>query len=71
VCRLSANANDRSGVVRDCAVVEGETGGDDEAFPAMVSGVPRGLREDSHEGVDPPKQIEGDLHQDREKRCSD
>jgi hypothetical protein len=33
---------------------------------AMVGGIPCGLREDAHEGVDPSKKIDGDLHQDRE-----
>jgi hypothetical protein len=32
----------------------------------MVGGVPCGLREESNEGMDPPEEVKGDLHQDRE-----
>ncbi len=66
VGRLRTNANDHGGVVRDAPVVEWETDGNDEGVTAMVGGVPRGLREESNEGMDPPEEVKGDLHQDRE-----
>jgi hypothetical protein len=37
----------------------------------MLSGVPRILRDKGREGVDSPKLIVGDLHEDREERLPD
>ena len=71
VGRLRVNANDRGGIVLDAAVVEREADGAFEQVAAMLSGVPHTIRDDGHEGVDSPKLIVGDLHEDREKRLPD
>ncbi len=64
--RFRADANDRGGIVGDAAIVEGQADGTDEGGAAMVGGIPCGIHEDGHEGMDPPKLVEGDLHEDGE-----
>jgi hypothetical protein len=66
VGRFRSDTNDRGGVVRDAPVVEWEPGGNGEGVTAMVGGIPRGLHEESNKGMDPPEEVKGDLHQDRE-----
>ena len=69
--RLRVNANDRGGIVLDAAVVEREADGALEGVAAMLSGVLHAIRDEGREGVDSPKMILGDLHEDREKRLPD
>ncbi len=37
----------------------------------MVGGIPRGIREDGREGMEPPKLIVGDHHEEGEDRLPD
>jgi hypothetical protein len=61
------DANNCDGIVGNAGIIERQAGGPAESGTTMVSSIPRGLREDGHEGMDPPKKIIGDLHQDGEK----
>jgi hypothetical protein len=38
----------------------------DEGGTTMVGSIPCGIHEDGREGMDPPKLVEGDLHEDGE-----
>ncbi len=60
------DANDRGGIVGNAALVEGQADGTDEGGTAMVNGIPCGIHEDGHEGMDPPELVKGDLHEDGE-----
>ncbi len=66
-----SNANDCGGVVRDATIVEWQLNGAFERIAAMVNGVRHCIRQDGREGVDTPKLVIGDLHQDREERLPD
>ncbi len=66
-----SNVNDRGGIVRDATVVERQSDGAFERIAAMVGGVSHCIRQDGREGVDSPKLVVGDLHQDWEERLPD
>ncbi len=68
--RYRSNANKRGGVVRNATIVERQLDGALESIAAMVGGVCHCIRQDGREGVDPPKLVVGDLHQDWEEPLS-
>jgi hypothetical protein len=67
VGRFRSNANNRGGIVCNVTVIEGQSDGAFECIAAMVDGVHHCITQDGCEGVDPPKLVIGDLHQDREE----
>jgi hypothetical protein len=71
VGRFRSNTNNRSGVVRNVTVIEGQSDGAFECIAAMVGSVCHCIQQDGYEGVDPPKLVVGDLHQDWEERLLD
>ncbi len=71
VGRFCLSANDRGGVVRDAIVVERQSDRAFESIAAMVGDVRHCICQDGLEGVDPPKLVVGDLHQDWEERLLD
>ncbi len=66
-----SNANDHGGVVHDVTVIERQLDGAFERIAAMVGGVHHCIPQDGREGVDPPKLVVGDLHQDWEEHLPD
>ncbi len=66
VSRFRTDANNRGGIVGNAAIVEQQVDGMDKGGAAMVGDIPCGICEEGHEGMDPPKLIVGDLHEDRE-----
>jgi hypothetical protein len=71
VGRFRLNANNRGGIVCDVTIIEGQSDEAFECIATMVSGVCHCITQDGHEGVDPPKLVVGDLHQNREERLLD
>ncbi len=71
VGRFRLNVNNRGGIVRDVIVIERQSDRAFECIAAMVGGVHHCIQQDGCEGVDPPKLVVGDLHQDREERLPD
>ncbi len=64
---LCADTNNGGGIVGDGAVVEGQAGGANKHCIAMVGHVPHSICEDTHERMDPPKEIKGDHHEEGEE----
>ncbi len=65
--QFCTNANDSGGIVRNGAIVKRQMIGVNKCIASMVGGVPHCIYEDGSEGVDPPKLIIGNLHEDGEK----
>ncbi len=63
---LCTNADDRSGIVGDCLVIEGKPGWAYKLGIVVVGFVLGGLGEDSHEGVNSIELIAGDHHEEED-----
>jgi hypothetical protein len=71
VGQFCVDANNSGGIVRDGAIIKRQTIGANKCLAFMIGGVPHHICEDSSEGVDPPKLIIGNLHEDGEKHFPD
>ncbi len=71
VGQLCIDRNDCGGIVHDGAIVKRQTIGANKRVASMIGGIPHCVYEDGSEGVDPPKLIIGNLHEDRERHFSD
>ncbi len=61
------DSDDGQRIVGNIFVVERQSARSNKCTATMVGGVPPWFREDCHEGVNPPKLIVGDFHQNWEE----
>ncbi len=60
------DADDSGGIIHDCAIIEQRADRAFERVATMVGSVPHQIHEDGREGVESPKLILGDFHEDGE-----
>ena len=69
--RFCFNADDGRDIVGNACVVKGEQGWAAEVVATMDGGIPRGISEDCREGMNPPKLIVGNHHEEGEDHLLD